>query len=241
LETSKTLTFSNIKFVLQNPSIGLAFIRGGKSEAYRVVLKGLINFLSNIEESGIEKCLNESASNSSLQLPKKAVMYKSLEFSSIAMLYFLVRTAKPSEIVETGVWSGKTSWAILQALSDNGQGHLTSIDLGVKESQGSKLPTSRIGGFVPQHLHKYWTLEIGDAKELLPKILSKLGSIEMFYHDSNHTYEHMMFEFKTASAYLKKGGIICSDDINMNNAWGDFSKSLKYHREVDNKFGYGYN
>ncbi len=62
----------------------------------------------------------------------------------------------------------------------------------------------------------------------------------MFYHDSNHSYEHMMFEFKTASAYIKEGGLICSDDINLNDAWMDFSKLLKDHHEIDNKFGYGY-
>jgi predicted O-methyltransferase YrrM len=239
LETNKTVTTSNIKFVLQHPSIGLAFIRGGKTEAYRVVLEGLLDYLSKCDEPEIKSCLDESASTSSLQLPKKALMYKSVEFSSIAMLYYLVRTAKPDVIIETGVWSGKTSWAILQALSDNGKGHLTSIDLGVTETHGSKLPIDEIGGFVPQNLRKYWKLELGDSKGLLPSILQKLGSIDMFYHDSNHTYEHMTFEFKTALTYIKKGGVICSDDINMNNAWVDFNKLLTNHHEVDNKFGYG--
>lgn len=238
MDTSKTFASSNIKFVLQHPSVALAYIRGGKTEAYRAVLKGLLNYLSKFDESQIEMLLKRSTS--SLQLPKDALIYKRGDFSYIVMLYFLVRISKPQEILETGVWSGKTSWAILQALSDNGRGHLTSIDLGIKESHGSKLPTGQIGGFVPQKLRKYWTLELGDAKELLPKILPKLGTLDMFYHDSNHSYEHMMFEFQTASAYMKEGGIICSDDINMNNAWMDFCKTLKFHYEVDNKFGYAY-
>jgi predicted O-methyltransferase YrrM len=238
LETSKIFAISNIKFVLQHPSIALFFIRGGKTEAYRVALKWLLNCLSKCDEPEIEILLKESTP--SLQLPKEALKYKSVDFSNIVMLYYLVRISKPHEIVETGVWSGKTSWAILQALADNGRGHLTSIDLGIKESEGSRLPTDQIGGFVPQDLRKYWTLELGDSRELLPRILSKLGVIDMFYHDSNHSYEHMMFEFKTACLYLKEGGIICSDDVNLNNAWIDFSKFIKNHHEVDRKFAYGY-
>lgn len=237
MDTGKILATSNIKFILQHPSIGIAFLRGGKAEAYRAILKGLINHLSKCDESIIELLFNKSTTT--LQLPKEALDYKSVEFSNIVMLYYLVRISKPLEIVETGVWSGKTSWAILQALADNGKGHLTSIDLGIKESEGSQLPTGQIGGFVPQNLRKYWTLEFGDARELLPKILTKLGTIDMFYHDSNHSYEHMMFEFQTVRPFVKKG-VICSDDINLNSAWKDFSKLLKDHHEIDNKFGYGY-
>jgi len=238
LDTSKTFSSSNIRLVLRHPSLAFSFIRGGKPAAYRAVLKELLKGLSKCDDTQIELLLKRSAP--SFQLPKNCLPYKSLEFSNIVILYYLVRISKPQEIVETGVWSGKTSWAILQALSDNGRGHLTSIDLGIKESSGSRLPTGQIGGFVPENLRKYWTLEFGDAKELLPRILSKLGAIDMFYHDSEHSYEHMMFEFKIAFAYVKEGGIICSDDVNLNNAWMDFSKLLKHHFEIDNKFGYGY-
>ncbi len=169
MDTNKTFTFSNIKLVLQHPSIAVSFILGGKTEAYRAILKGLLNNLSKCDDSTIEKLLKRSTP--SFQLPKDALIYRSAEFSYIVMLYYLVRASKPHEIVETGVWSGKTSWAILQGLADNGRGHLTSIDLGVKEGNGSKLPTSQIGGFVPENLRKYWTLEIGDATKLLPRIL----------------------------------------------------------------------
>jgi len=241
LGASKTITRSNISFILQHPSVLISYARGGKTEAYRVALRNLLNRLSKCEESEIEMLLHSSSS--SLQVPKDVLQYRNIEFSefsNIVMLYYLVRVSKPSEIVETGVWSGKTSWTILHALTDNGKGHLTSIDLGKKQCDGIKLPTTEIGGFVPETLRKSWTLKLGDAHELLPETLSKLGAIDMFYHDSNHTYEHMTFEFTTALSCLKKGGIICSDDINMNNAWIDFSQLLKCHYEVDNKFGYGY-
>jgi hypothetical protein len=40
-------------------------------------------------------------------------------------------------------------------------------------------------------------LHIEDSKELLEPLLQKLGGIDFFIHDSMHTYEHMMWEFRT--------------------------------------------
>ena len=239
MNTAKIFTMSNVKFVLRRPSAILAFIKGGKTEAYRVALKGLLKLLSKCDEPLIEMLVQRSTS--SFQLPKEASVYKNgSDFLNVVMLYYLVRFSKPQQIVETGVWSGKTSWAMLQALADNGGGHLASIDLGVERSGGSTLPTREIGGFVPQELRRYWTLEFGDARELLPKTLKKLGTIDMFYHDSNHSYEHMMFEFTSVLSHTKEKSIICSDDINLNNAWKDFCRLLKDHHEIDNRFGYGH-
>lgn len=239
MKTSKIVTMSNIKFVAKRPSILLAYVRGGKTEAYRAAQKGLLEILSKSDDPTIEMLMKNSAP--SLQLPKGASDYQnSPDFSNIVMLYYIVRVFKPLQIIETGVWSGKTSWSILQALADNGNGHLTSIDLGINKSEGSTLPTAEIGGFVPQELHGYWTLKLGDAKQLLPEILEKLGTIDMFYHDSNHSYEHMLFELNLARQYVQEESIICCDDINLNNAWRDFSNLLKDHYEVDNRFGYGH-
>jgi hypothetical protein len=50
-----------------------------------------------------------------------------------------------------------------------------------------------------------------------------LGSIDIFIHDSEHSYENMMFEYITAWHYLKEGGILLSDDTNLNKAFSDFS------------------
>lgn len=44
-------------------------------------------------------------------------------------LYALVRETKPIVVVETGVASRVISYAILQAMEDNGKGFLYSIDL----------------------------------------------------------------------------------------------------------------
>jgi cephalosporin hydroxylase len=45
----------------------------------------------------------------------------------------------------------------------------------------------------------------------------------MFFHDSDHTYNHMMFEFKEAKRKLVAGGLIVADDISWNASLWDFA------------------
>jgi len=135
---------------------------------------------------------------------------------------------------------------ILQALTDNARsggdggvdGKLESIDLPAVESIAwatdampeTSLPTGRQPGWlIPDRLRSRHTLNFGDAKELLPKVLAKhatAGGIDMFYHDSLHTDEHMTFEFNAAWPHVKKnGGIVGSDDVLFNSAWMRFAKA----------------
>lgn len=122
-------------------------------------------------------------------------------------IYLLVRSRKPEVVVETGVCYGASSAYILQALKDNGSGVLYSIDLGNAPNE----PPSDY--FVPRHLRDRWHLIIGDTKEQLPQLLARLGRIDLFHHDSLHTYEHMMWEYRTALPYLPTNGILSSHDV----------------------------
>ena len=80
---------------------------------------------------------------------------------------------------------------------------------------------------VPTDLRNRWHLYLGDAKELLPRLLQTLGTIDIFIHDSLHSYEHMLFEFQTAWPHLRGGGVILSDDIDANCAFYDFAAEVK--------------
>jgi predicted O-methyltransferase YrrM len=241
MNAKKLLAFSNARIIFNQPSTITAFFRGGKIEAYREVIRKLLENLTQCDLKEISDLLEKSKATSSAVFPEKTTFLKTgNEFTNILMLYYIIRTEKPQIVMETGVWTGKTSWTILQALADNGSGHLISIDLGVKSSCTSQLPIKEIGGFVPENLRSYWTLVIGDAKKLVPDLLQKHGPIDLFYHDSDHSYEHMMFEFKTAYQHIKNNGMIGSDDINLSNAWKEFSPSLRDHFEIDNLFGYGH-
>lgn len=144
--------------------------------------------------------------------------------------YVLIRFLKPERIVETGVASGFSSTLMLKALERNDNGVLYSIDLPpalmkeeYKQTDDVVLPTQKESGWlVPEHLRKRWRLTLGDSKKVLPILLKDLEEIDMFLHDSEHTYTHMMFEFNEAWKYLKKNGILISDDVDWNNAFMDF-------------------
>jgi hypothetical protein len=79
---------------------------------------------------------------------------------------------------------------------------------------------------VPKELRSNWKLILGDSKTELPKLLSELKQIDIFFHDSLHTYEHMMFEFETVWPPIKENGLIISDDIYWNNAFIDFANKI---------------
>jgi predicted O-methyltransferase YrrM len=122
-------------------------------------------------------------------------------------LYLLVRAARPRVVVETGVLYGASSAHILAALVRNGGGELHSLEIG----RDTREPPH--DHFVPQDLQPHWTLIIGDSRQELPSLLKRCAPIDMFLHDSLHTFDHMTWEFQTALPHLNPAGILTSDDI----------------------------
>ncbi len=150
--------------------------------------------------------------------------------------YVMTRLLRPDIIVETGVNEGLSSAFILYAMEHNQHGKLYSIDLpnidvelypgGPRQTDG--VPSEKGTGYlVPKHLRSRWELLLGDAKDLLPGLLTKLPNIDIFIHDSLHSYDHMLFEYQTAWPHLKQNGILLSDDIDYNNAFADFTSEVK--------------
>lgn len=143
--------------------------------------------------------------------------------------YALIRKYSIERIVETGVSMGWSSFMILEALHRQKKGSLYSIDLNdsemVKENGG-------VGYLVPSDYKTRWSLIIGDSKQHLEKLLRSLNQIDMFIHDSEHSDEHMSFEYNVAWKYLRKGGILCSDDINHSNVFQDFTSA--HEKEISN-------
>jgi predicted O-methyltransferase YrrM len=131
------------------------------------------------------------------------------------LCYAACRALQPAVVVETGVAYGVTSAYVLQALAQNERGSLHSIDLpplGTKADQ-------YVGYFVPQELRKRWSLRIGSARKLLPKVLQAAGAADIFIHDSLHTYAHMRMEFAAALDTLRPGGVLIADDVEGNRAF----------------------
>ena len=94
-----------------------------------------------------------------------------------------------------------------------------------------------VGWLVPDELRKNWILKIGDSKTELKPLLESLESVDIFFHDSDHSYSHMLFEFETIFSFLNSDKIILSDDINLNSSIDDFSKQKNL--KLEKFFGFG--
>lgn len=145
-----------------------------------------------------------------------------LNFMRAPVLYVVCRMLRPKIVLETGVANGFSSSFILKALEQNGEGWLYSIDF--PNRPGEEI-ANEVGWIIPYELKKRWELIIGDSKEKLPKTMNNLKEIDIFYHDSDHSYDHVLFELTTVWEGIKRNGIIVVDDTNMNNAFVDFCRS----------------
>lgn len=146
-----------------------------------------------------------------------------LDEESGLLLYAVCKILKPDVILETGVAYGLGSAFILQALHENKKGKLFSVD-GVFRPWQSK---EMIGAAIPETLRKRWNIIYGSSSKKLQSLLKSLSPIDIFFHDSLHTYNNMSFEFKTAWPHIKSGGILISDDVGSNDSFHDFGTETK--------------
>jgi methyltransferase family protein len=151
-------------------------------------------------------------------------------------LYAVMRELRPEIAVETGVANGFSTAFALLALKENGAGHLHSIDLPREagrdyepgtfyEGEGrAGIPAgSEPGWLIPPELKERWTLILGRSQEALPPLLERLGPIDSFMHDSEHSFACMWFEFNAAWPALRAGGVLLSDDVNSTEAFARFA------------------
>ncbi len=135
-------------------------------------------------------------------------------------LYAVIRICKPHVAVETGSAAGASATYMLSAMEKNGRGILYSID--------SAADRSHLGCLVPVALRARLKLRHGNSLMLIPEIAGEAGAIDFFLHDSLHTYAHMTSEYELFYRHMAtSGGVICSHDILMSNAWDHF---MQRHR-----------
>jgi hypothetical protein len=130
----------------------------------------------------------------------------------VMLQYALVRAVKPKGILETRIANGVSTTNLLLALKKNGLEKVCSFGLG----DVAYLPW---GWMVPEWLRDRWNLHIGDSRELL-------APLDIFIHDSPHTYDHMMFEFEQTFPFLRPGGILIADDVLWNEEFSEFASGI---------------
>ena len=132
----------------------------------------------------------------------------------VRTIWCLIRLLRPKKIVETGVAHGVTSRFILTALERNGDGHLFSIDLPPLERAWRKQIAIAVG----DNYTDRWSYIKGSSRRRLPALLSQLGQIDLFIHDSLHSERNVLFEMGCAWRALRPGGALVVDDVDAN--WG---------------------
>lgn len=157
-----------------------------------------------------------------------------LRFHSVT-LYLFVRLLRPLFVVETGVAHGKSSAMILLALGHNASGHLLSIDMvpdgHLEDGSTTRMSGYKTGWLVPEYLRDRWTLEIADSVERLRSMNGDekfLTSVDFFFHDSLHTYDHLTRELSAVSGILSPTGRIMADNLEMESgeALHDFARTM---------------
>ena len=214
---------------LTHPFAILNFVRGQKQDLHEAMIvraaKTLLGEKYNSAEA--KKYLEEIRNGDFVpmnNLPEVTLPGNKPVHLFGKFLYFIVRCAKPAVMIETGVAHGVSSWTILNAIHKNGTGKLYSIDLPNLDlkSYNPQNISQQSGWAVPDLLRKNWELQLGSSNELLPALVQKLGKVDIFFHDSDHSYKNMMFEFKEVYPAIKENGLIISDDVHKNESFRDF-------------------
>lgn len=144
----------------------------------------------------------------------------------VRAMWCLTRHLRPARVVETGVGRGVSSRFILQALEHNGEGHLWSID------QPPPLDPhlyAQLGAAVHNGCSRRWFYIRGSSRRRLPRLLSSVGTIDLFLHDSIHSEYNTRFELEQAWGALTPGGAIVADDIDLNSAFCSFAQAHPDH------------
>ena len=182
-----------------------------------------INTLSDMLGNEMGKVFSED------EISKYATGASANFSTTLLALYAVIRYTKLDVVVQADAASGVSSSLILLALKINNKGKLVDIDLPNRKKEGYVYSDGTIdsvytpadkepGWLIHKYLRERWNLLLGSSNEILPKV----DKCDIFYHDSEHSYENMTFEYEWAHSKLPMYGILASDDIDWNNAWKDF-------------------
>jgi predicted O-methyltransferase YrrM len=230
LQETLELSLSELSFAFRHPRIALSYLRMAEriAELTTASIGDVRGYSNEVPLSGIsERVLqnlrgHERSILGPAKKPRRALAY-----------YIICRIMKPHRVVETGVQSGISTAFLLQALKENSRGVLYSIDLPdqrlIETIPSHVRMDQKSGWVVPSELKKNWVLITGRSQDELPPLLKELKTIDIFIHDSDHSFRNMYQEFETAWPYLTPGGILLSDDIDLNNAFDRFASKNNMH------------
>lgn len=174
------------------------------------------NVMQELEEKGIHPG------------PESFQVWNDGDAGIVRAIWCLIRHMQPKKVVETGVAHGVTSRFILEALARNGDGHLWSIDLPPVESDWR----NQVGAAVGDRHADRWSYIEGSSRRRLPELLSRLGEIDLFIHDSLHSERNVRFELDRAWTAAGPVGAFVVDDVDANRGFRSFTQSVPSQKSM---------
>ena len=201
----------------------------------------MINWLENnlTDISLFSKSIDSELWDESLGISKEISNFakSKLEFirhdlgggGAYPFLYFLTRYLQPKVIVETGVASGYSSAAFLQAIYKNKRGVLYSSDFPYFRLSN---PEQYIGIVVEDYLKRNWNLYIEGDENNLKKIKLEIANlynnrIDIFHYDSDKRYISKKNCLKNLQDCFSRNTLILIDDIQDNYFFKDYIQNNK--------------
>ena len=141
--------------------------------------------------------------------PRRGICAKEPRWARRFGWYALVRAIQPEHVVETGTHLGLGSCAIAAALLRNGHGRLTTID--IEASSGYLIGAP-------------WANVIDRCTGSSIDVLAGLRNVDMFLHDSLHTYDYETKELAAVEPNLRADATILSDNAHDSAALSDWAE-----------------
>lgn len=147
--------------------------------------------------------------------------YSDADVDMCSAIWCTVRHTRPEAVLETGVAHGVSSRVILEGLNQNDRGHLWSIDIA---NPLNLAVHGQEGAAVTDECRPRWTYVEGESSKRMPPLVKEVGQVDLFVHDSLHTFKNTLFEMEQAASVMQSGGVMLVDDIRSHDAFPVFAK-----------------
>jgi hypothetical protein len=127
--------------------------------------------------------------------------------ASSALIYTLVRNARPQHVVEIGTYYGGTSEVICQALHENGSGTLHTVAPFEAES------VFPIFESWPQELRRHLEFYLMTSMDFYYRLNARGIRPEIALIDGDHSYQAALFDIQSLAKSLARRGFLLVDDV----------------------------
>ncbi len=127
--------------------------------------------------------------------------------ASTALIYTLVRNAKPQHVVEIGTYYGGTSEVICQALHENGSGILHTV---------APFEAERVIPIFdswPRELRRHLEFYLMTSMDFYYRLNERGVRPEIAFIDGDHSYQAALFDIESLARSLARRGFLLVDNV----------------------------